>query len=180
MKLVVFSHKLLWPNPESPTGYATDGGFAFHMDYVSRIFDETIVAVPVSAIRRTQGEVDMNGKRLTIYPLKTLKGSGFRRKINYIPWFIRNVFVFNRLINNADAVHVPIPSDIGTLGMVLANLKNKNLFVRHCGNWLVQATNAEKFWKWFMVKYAGGKNVMLTTGLQSEIPSEKNKNIKFS
>ena len=179
MKLVVFSHKLVWQNPESTIGYATDGGFAFHMKAISEIFDETIVAVPLSSKRITEGEILFNGHNLSIWPLKNIKGSGFRRKLNYIPWLLKHIYIFNKLINYADAVHVPIPSDIGTLGMLLAKIKNKPLFVRHCGNWMVRKTTAEKFWFWFMERYAGGKNLMLATGMQDSPPSEKNQNIKW-
>src|SRR6185437_14113603 len=45
--------------------------------------------------------------------------------------------------------------------------------------WLIQKTFAEKFWRWFLEKYAGGKNVVLATGLLQEAPSQKNKNIKW-
>jgi glycosyltransferase involved in cell wall biosynthesis len=179
MKLVVFSHKLVWENPDSPSSYATDGGFAFHMDAISQIFDSTVVAVPALRSGNRQGEVMIGGHHLTIYPLQVIRASGLKRKLMYIPWAIDNIFKFNRLINQADAVHVPIPSDIGTLGMLLAKIKGKPLFVRHCGNWHVQKTRAERFWKWFMEKYAGGKNVMLTTGLEETPPSEINKNIKW-
>jgi len=179
MKLVVFSSKLVWANPESPSGYSTDGGFAFQMAAISQIFDEIIIVVPFSKNRFIDGEVNIEGHNLKVYPLANIKGHGLKRKMYYIPWLLRNIFIFNNLINSADAVHTPIPSDMGTLGMVLAKLKNKPLFVRYCGNWLVQRTRAMKFWKWFMEKYAGGKNVMLATGLQYGAPSKKNPNIKW-
>src|SRR2546429_3930515 len=120
MKLVVFSHKLVWNNPESPAGYATDGGFAFHMKAISEIFDSTVVAVPVTGNKLRKGEVLFEGHNLAIYPLNKIKGTGLNRKISYIPWLFKHVFIINKLINNADAVHVPIPSDMGTIGMVLA------------------------------------------------------------
>jgi len=179
MKLVVFSHKLVWRNQDSPTGYSTDGGFAFQMGAISKIFDQTTIVVPVLLKKMTAGEVHIQGQNLKIVPLENISGHGLRRKINYLFWFIKNVSKFNTLINEADAVHTPIPSDIGTLGMILALIKKKPLLVRYCGNWLVQNTIAEKCWKWLMEKFAGGKNVMLATGLQSEKPSEKNPNIKW-
>ena len=48
--------------------------------------------------------------------------------------------------------------------MLFAFVLRKPLFVRHCGNWFVQTTAAEHFWKWFMVRFAGGRNVMIATG----------------
>jgi glycosyltransferase involved in cell wall biosynthesis len=179
MKVVVFSHKKVWQQPESKSGFATDGGFAFHMDAISQIFESTVVVVPVLDQRIDKGEVFIQGHNLKVFPLKAINASGLKRKLLYIPWAIRNIFRFNALINHADAVHVPIPSDIGTLGMVLAKLKGKNLLVRYCGNWLIQKTTAEKLWRWFMEKYAGGRNVMLATGFESSPPSQINPNIHW-
>jgi glycosyltransferase involved in cell wall biosynthesis len=179
MKLVVFSHKAIWVKKDSPSGFATDGGFAFHMKAISEIFEETQLVLPLNTQRQHKGEVNIEGKNIQVFPVKKIKGSGLGRKVRYLPWFLKNIFVFNRLINSADAVHVPIPSDIGTLGMVLAKVKSKPLFVRYCGNWLVRQTLAERFWVWFMEKYAGGKNVMLATGFQPSPPSVKNSNIHW-
>jgi glycosyltransferase involved in cell wall biosynthesis len=61
--------------------------------------------------------------------------------------------------------------------MLLALALRKPLLVRHCGNWFVQRTVAERFWKWFMERFAGGRNVMLATGGTFEPPSQRNPNI---
>jgi glycosyltransferase involved in cell wall biosynthesis len=79
----------------------------------------------------------------------------------------------------ADAVHAPIPGDIGTIGILLAFLLHKRLLVRHCGNWFVQRSAAERFWHWMMERSAGGRNVMLATGGSAEPPSKRNPNVKW-
>jgi len=178
MKLVVFSHKLVWKSSESLVGYATDGGFAMHMEAISSIFDETLVVVPCSPIAKYQGQVQFNGN-LKILPLKNIEATGLKRKLLYPFWLFKNYFLFRKLILNYDAVHVPIPSDMGTIPMVLANKLKKPLFVRHCGNWFVQKTKAEVFWKNFMENNAGGINVMFATGGNANPPSEINPNIKW-
>jgi glycosyltransferase involved in cell wall biosynthesis len=70
-----------------------------------------------------------------------------------------------------DAIHAPIPGDVGTIGMLGGFFFRKPLFVRYCGNWLQPKTTAERFWRWFMEKTAGGRNVMLATGGAAEPPS---------
>jgi len=179
MNLVVFSHKLLWKSAASPSGYATDGGFAFHMQAISELFDSTTLAVPVSKTSNSQGEVFITGNNIKIYPLDTLEGDHLRRKLNFIPWLIKNYFIIRKLINNADCVHTPIPGDIGTIAMVITNKLKKPLFVRHCGNWFVQRTATERFIKNFMIKNAGGRNIMLATGGAESPPSAMNVNVKW-
>jgi glycosyltransferase involved in cell wall biosynthesis len=94
-------------------------------------------------------------------------------------WFFRCAPTILREFRNADAVHAPIPGDIGTVGMLLAWVFRKPLFVRHCGNWLRPVTLAERFWRWFMETFAGGRNVMLATGGAVEPPSRKNSNVRW-
>jgi glycosyltransferase involved in cell wall biosynthesis len=63
--------------------------------------------------------------------------------------------------------------------MLFALLSRKPLFVRHCGNWLVQRTLAERFWKWGMEFFGGGRNVMFATGGSTGAPSTRNPNVKW-
>jgi hypothetical protein len=94
-------------------------------------------------------------------------------------WIARNSFVMLGEIRRADAVHAPIPGDIGSIGMLLAFALRKPLFVRHCGNWFEPKTTAERFWKWFMERFAGGRNVFLATGGSSLPPSARNPNLHW-
>ncbi len=179
MKLVVFSHKAVWKSDKSYTGYATDGGFAFHMAGLSEIFDETTVVVPENKVSKARGEVAFFGHHLKIYPVAPIMAENFKRKVLFPFWLLKNIFTIFNLIRKADAVHVPVPTDMGTIAMVMAHWMRKKLFVRHCGNWYVQVTRAEVFWKNFMEKNAGGRNVFMTTGGSDEAPSAKNPNIKW-
>ena len=179
MKLVVFSHKYVWKSENSSTGFATDGGFAFHMAGLSEIFDETTVVVPEYKKPRSKGEVPFFGHNISIHPIAPIMAEDFKRKLIFPFWMLRNIWTFYSLIRKADAVHVPIPNDMGTIAMLMANFMKKRLLVRHCGNWYVQATKAEVFWKKFMEKNAGGRNVFLATGGSSLPPSTLNPNIKW-
>jgi len=168
MKLVVFSHKVCWPSAASPIGYATDGGFVFHMQAMAGIFTSVNVVVPVSE-SVAKGEVLFSNSKLTITPLRAIRQKGIFRKL-YMPiWFLRHIGLFYTAIKNTDAVHAPIPGDVGTVGMLMAHVMGKPLLVRHCGTWLAANTLAEKFWKWYMTKYAGGNRVFYATG-GSEVP----------
>ena len=178
MKLLVFSHKECWKSTNSPTGWATDGGFAMHMDYLAKLFDQTNIIVPhISKIEK--GEVFFTNNSIEILPVKLLFKKGIVNKLFMPFWVIYYLPKFIFQIMKCDAIHAPIPSNIGTIGFLLAHIFNKPLYIRHCGNWYVQRTKAEKFWHWYMEKFAGDKKIFLTTGGSTEAPSIKNAAIKW-
>lgn len=179
MRLAVISHKVCWHSSDSPSGFVTDGGFPQQMGAISELFDETRIVVPCATSGSTAGLSPLVGSNLSIVPLSEPKGAGLRRKINIPFWLIRNCITIFRESRKADAVHSPIPGDVGTVGMAVAMILRKPLFVRHCGNWLVQRTLAERFWKWSMEYFAGGRNVMLATGGSAKVPSERNPNVEW-
>lgn len=179
MRLVVFSHKVCWLSSSSPSGYATDGGFPFQMGALSELFEATTLVVPCLAKAGQKGEVALTGHNLSIVPLTIPQGRDLWRKLALSWWLMRNIPTMIREMRRADAVHTPIPGDIGTIGMLMAYLMRKPLFVRHCGNWFVQKTAAEHFWKWFIERFAGGRNVALATGGDIKPPSQQNNSIQW-
>ena len=149
------------------------------MRALSELFDATTLVVPCAEPQSQVGEIPLEGNNLSIARLSLPAGKGLARKIGLPFWLLRSLPIIVREIVQADAVHAPIPGDIGTIGMLLAFVLRKPLFVRHCGNWLKPVTHAEYFWKWFMVKFAGGKQVMLATGGADEPPSKTNSNVRW-
>jgi glycosyltransferase involved in cell wall biosynthesis len=179
MHLAVFSHKVCWPSQSSGSGYATDGGFPFQMQSISELFEKTTLIVPCMKIADRSGEVELTGHNLSVVPLTVPLGRGILRKLTLPLWLLANSYSIIREACLADAIHAPIPGDIGTLGLLIAVLLRKRLFVRHCGNWFVQRTTAERFWKWFMERFAGGRNVVLATGGGDQPPSNRNHAIRW-
>jgi hypothetical protein len=149
------------------------------MRALAELFDHTKVLVPVVDAGNRVGEMPLVGERLSIVPLTPPWGKGLSRKLLFPLWLLR---VSPTIMHNlvwADAVHAPIPGDVGTIGMLAAWVLRKPLFVRHCGNWLKPVTLAERFWNWFMETMAGGRNLMLATGGTAEPPSPRNPNVKW-
>lgn len=179
IRLLVVSHKPCWRSSRSPSGYATDGGFPFQLQALSELFESMTLLVPCAAKGDRLGEIPLSGRNLTIAPLTEPWGLGMRRKLAMGPWLVRNWPTLWRQVRRAGAVHAPIPGDVGTIGMLLAWALRKPLFVRHCGNWLEARTGAELFWKWFMQRVAGGRNVMLATGGSVAPPSSVNPALRW-
>jgi Glycosyl transferases group 1 len=149
------------------------------MKALSELFDETRLLVPCYPRSNSSGEVPLEGHNLSVTPLGPRRGSGVFSKASFLPWLIVNCSTIITEIRGAEAIHAPIPGDVGTVGMVLACALRKPLFVRHCGNWLGPVTVAEKLWCWFMEAFAGGRNIMLATGGTLAAPSRRNPNVRW-
>jgi len=87
LKLVVFSHKMCWKSDASPTNWATDGGFVFHMQSLASAYEQTVLMVPVSKNGKSQGEVWFTDSTVKIIPLLEPFGSGITRKLLFPVWF---------------------------------------------------------------------------------------------
>jgi glycosyltransferase involved in cell wall biosynthesis len=149
------------------------------MRALSELFDATALLLPCAGSESRNGEIQLEGNNLSVIPLTPPTGKDLIRKLTFPAWLIFNVVKILREVLRADAVHTPIPGDIGTIGMLLAFVLRKPLFVRYCGNWHVQATLAERFWRWFMESVAGGRNVCLATGSNLDPPSQRNRELKW-
>jgi glycosyltransferase involved in cell wall biosynthesis len=179
MRLAVISHKICWESPNSPSGYATDGGFPLQMRTISELFDETRLVVPVARTSNATGEVALAGRNLAIRPLDVHRGKGLARKLTLPLWLLGNLPTMVREIKQSDAVHTPIPGDIGTVGLLVALLLRKPLLIRHCGNWSAPRTIAEYFWRWLLERTAGDQVVVFATGGATGPPSPRNPKIRW-
>ncbi len=179
MHLVVVSHKLCWREPGAPTGHATDGGFPMQMHALSELFRRTTLLLPCRAGAAPAGLRPLTGRNVRVVPLPEPRGRGLGRKLRLFMWTRRARSSLDAALRDADAVHSPIPGDIGTVGMLMTRRLGKPLFVRHCGNWENRRTLAERFWRWYLEKYAGGRTVVLATGAGDAPPSNTNPHIHW-
>lgn len=149
------------------------------MQAISELFSSTELVLPCQSNASAFGLSPLKGNLLRVRPLTALEGQGLKRKLRMLIWLLQNIPVIWVAVRRADAVHTPIPGDIGTIGMVFSLIQRKRLFVRHCGNWFVQRTVAERVWKWAMEHLAGGRNVMLATGGAVDRPSKRSPHVRW-
>lgn len=149
------------------------------MATLSELFDETVILVPIHKANPPSGAMPLVGHNMQVKPLQLLTATGLKRRVFFPLWLLRNGPTIFRSIYSSDAVHTPIPGDVGTIGMLIAFVMRKPLFVRHCGNWFWQRTLPERFWRWFIEKFAGGKNVFMVTGDATVAASKRNPEVQW-
>ena len=177
MRVVVVSSKPCVASPTSPSGYATDGGFPLQMRALSELFGSTRLLVPCGAGPGKDGLTALTGRALSVVPIVEPAGRGLARKAGLIPWSLATGGVLLREMRRADAVHAVIPGDVGAIGMVMAFLTRRRLFVRHCGNWERRVTAGDRFARWFLEHAAGGRTVALATGAGESPPTAANTHV---
>ncbi len=160
----------------SPTGWATDGGFPFQIDNVAANVDELILVVPEIKKENKSGSIFITSPKIKFYPISKPPGRGIWRKIFFPFWFLYYLPLFIKLTLKTDFIHPIIPGDVGTVGIFMSHLTGKPMLLRYSGNWYKTKTLAEKMWKKYMEKYASPKRIILATGGGKKPPST-NKNI---
>lgn len=175
----MISHKETWVDPASPTGFSTKGGFPFQMRALSELFDETRI---ISLRRNSEappGLVPLTGNYLEVKTLPEPRGHDLQRKVRLLLHLPRWLITVWHEVAQADAVHTPLPGDLGTIGMIVALLQKKPLFVRHCGRWGIPSSTFDKWLQSFLERIASTRNVVMATGGAGHPPSSRNPAISW-
>jgi glycosyltransferase involved in cell wall biosynthesis len=179
MKLTVVSHKEVWRDPASPSGFATYGGFPLQMQAISEGFDETVLAVPHFTGPPPPGLLPIQGHNLRVLTLRPSYGEGLRRQLAVVAHMPSLLPELWRALDDTDAVHAVVPGDIGTIGLAMALARKLPLFVRHCGTWGARRTPTERLLMYLLERHAGGRNVVMATGGAPEPPSTVNPAVQW-
>jgi len=179
MRLLVISHKETWRHSQNASGFVTIGGFPFQMKAIAELFKHTTVMVPVRTTPTPSVATPLEGNNLQVQPLPEPAGRDLKRKLALIPWLLGNLQTVWEAVARSDALHTPVPGDIGAVGLIVALLQHKPLFVRHCGTWGEPVTLSDRLLLWLLQRIAGGQNVVMATGGGEAPPSEKNPHIRW-
>ncbi len=167
MRVCVVSLKECWQD-ESGT-WMSSGGFPMQMEAITSLFEESTLVV-LSGAPNGRGMPLPRGAR--VVALRRPAGEDARRKLSVMARLPYYMGVITRHAASADVVHVPPPGDIPFLGMLVALALRKRLLVRYCGSWEVttQTTLMNRVTRGVMRGFAGGRNVMLATGVEGGSP----------
>ncbi len=176
--LLVVSHKECWADPQG-SGYVTVGGFPQQMTAISTLFAETRLMITLRPTEPPPGASRLEGHRLTVDPLPEPAGRGACRKLYLLWWLPRYGLRLWRAVRSADAVHALVPGDLGAIGLLIALIQRRRLWVRHCGTWGHRATAADRFLAWLLPRIAGGRNVVMATGGGDSPPCPGNPGVSW-
>ncbi|HPO57621.1 MAG TPA: glycosyltransferase [Anaerolineaceae bacterium] len=170
MKLCAISFKECWQDEQGR--WWAQGGFPGQMTAIGRLFDRMTLVI-------VRGEPQEGGSPLPdfaeVVPLRPIPGSDTRRKVALLRAFTYYWGRIWREVRAADVVHTPVPGDLSLLGALAALLQRKRLIMRYGGSWEEnsQQTTMNRVTKWIMRRFAGGRNVMIATGMQTDPPAPR-------
>ncbi len=178
MRLLVVSHKECW-NELRGSGFVTVGGFPRQMLAISALFSETRLMISLRGSRLPAGAQELRGRHLVVDPLPEPPGRGTIRKLALLWWVPRHLRRLWRAVRRADAVHALVPGDVGLIGLLIALVQRKPLWVRHCGTWDNRATAADRFLARLLPRIAGGRVVVMATGGGQAPPCPANPAVRW-
>jgi glycosyltransferase involved in cell wall biosynthesis len=179
MKFIIFSHKACWKSASSPIGYATDGGFVYHMQAIASVASEMRLVVPTYTNKSTAGEIPFKDPNIAIVGIPSKYTFGIKRHLEVLLQLPRLVVLFLREMRAADVIHLPIPGDYGAVALFLSRFFNKPLWVRHCADFARPKSWMQRWVVKEMERRAGGQNVFFATGGAPTPPSNNNPNIQW-
>jgi glycosyltransferase involved in cell wall biosynthesis len=168
-KVCAVSFKECWQD-KSGAWFST-GGFPLQMAAIASLFDRMTLLV-TSCPEPGEGGIPLPpGTEIVV--LRRLRGTGVRRKLFVVVHLFEYLTAIARHARPADVVHVPPPGDIPFLGMIVGLALRKRLLVRYCGSWhpTSQTTTMNRVTRGVMRLFAGGRNVMLATGISGAPPA---------
>ena len=161
MNVCAISFKPCWQDDSGR--WVSDGGFPLQMSGIRSLFDE--MTLIITGHRPAGGGIPLPAD-VTVVPIRLPDGWNLRRKISFLTNILYYVRIITPHIRRADVVHLPVPGDIPFLGIVIAIFFRKRVIVRYGSSWVgtSQETMMTKLTKFTMRWFAGGRNVMMTTG----------------
>jgi glycosyltransferase involved in cell wall biosynthesis len=146
------------------------GGFPLQMAAIGAMFDRVTLVVTES-IAQTGGLPLPAGAE--VVGLREPRGADKVRKLSVITqlgYYLREISLH---VRHADVVHVPVPGDVSFLGLALALAHRKRLIARYGSSWAVtsQTTHMQRVTRACMRAFAGGRNVMIATGVGTLPPA---------
>ena len=169
MRVCAISFKPCWQDDAGR--WWSDGGFPLQMSGIRSLFEHMTLIITRSAPGKGGIPLPADADVVTL-PLPD--GFNLRRKLSFVTHIPRYICTLAPHIRRSDVVHLPLPGDIPFLGIVIALVMRKRVIVRYGSSWAgtSEETMMTSLTKRMMRRFAGGRNVMITTGEGEAPPAE--------
>ena len=168
MRLCIVSYKECWT--DSKGHWYSSGGFPLQIRALASLFDQTTLMI--TKVTEGSGGIELPAG-IEVVVLPSPHGEGRKRKLFVLKHAPNYLLLMWREIRKSQVVYIPLPGDLPLLGMGVGVGLRKHLIVRYGGSWEVndQTTLSTRFMRWTMRRLAGGRNLMLATGMGDKPPS---------
>lgn len=146
------------------------GGFPLQMAAIASLFDSVTLVVVRDTPHDGALPLPANAE---IVGLRSPEGKDGPRKLSVLSQLGYYLRTIGAHVRRADVVHVPVPGDISFLGLVMGLMLRKRMIVRYGSSWRItpQTTPMQRVTRACMRMFAGGRNVMLATGVGHARPA---------
>jgi glycosyltransferase involved in cell wall biosynthesis len=175
-RLTVIGHKRCYQHGDGPV--AALGGFVSQMEALHAHMGATEICVPVAGEEPPAGAVEFP-EGLTVVRLSFRTSVGVVRKIATPLWVVRNLPRLIASVRRADVVHVPLPGDIGLIGLGVALLLRRRVVVRYCGSWEHPRSRVEHLTLRLLHRLRSRRVLTFATGGEETPPSTTNPAIRW-
>jgi glycosyltransferase involved in cell wall biosynthesis len=169
MRICVISFKECWTD-ESGRWFSS-GGFPAQMTAIGGLFEEMTLVIVRGPARK--GGIGLPAEARVV-PMRKPSGRGARRKLSVLVRLREYLLVMLPHIRRADVVHVPLPGDLPVVGLLASLALRKRILARFGGSWYstTETTLMDRLTRSCMRWFAGGRNLMLATGLGPGRPAK--------
>ena len=169
MNLCVVSFKECWQNEFGE--WFSYGGFPLQMASIGSLFNEMSLVVVRGRPRDGGIRLPTNAR---VVAMRRPAGRNTWRKVYVLLTLPYYLTIIARYVLECDVAHVPLPGDIPFLGMFVALFMRKRLIARYGSSWEVTpvTTIMNRVTKMCMRLFAGGRNIMLATGVGNSRPAK--------
>jgi glycosyltransferase involved in cell wall biosynthesis len=168
MHVCVVSFKECWQ--DAGGRWCSSGGFPQQMAALGNLFGAmTLVVVRVAPC--AGGMPLPEGAR--VVSMRRPAGYGWRRKMSVLARLPEYIGTMLPHLRSADVAHAPLPGDLSLVGLAVALILRKKVVARFAGSWesTSETTFMDRVTRGGMRLLAGGRRVMLATGMGSSAPA---------
>lgn len=132
LKLLIISHVVHYQYQGQVWAY---GPYAREIELWADLFPEVLIASPLRSEAPPGDNIPFTHSNISILPQLERGGEDWRAKLQQILSLPGMMYTLSRAMQQADAVHVRCPGNLGLLGVLLSPLFCRRRIAKYAGQW---------------------------------------------